>query len=214
MSSLSEAARRSGRARGSAAAVVGFFAAGWFGWAMAVDLRRPLTVLLDAAIVVALVVAVLGAVLAVRSPAESSALADRAVRRRYTLVVVVEFAVIWAGAAVLGNTGLSAWIPVWVCFAVGVHFVPLAGVLGESSLTVLGALLVVVAAAGLVVGLTTTVAPGTVTGIGAGGCLLAAAVLTLAGKRFSGRRTPGPVDQRGSEDSASPAGAPRRRNHS
>ncbi|SED09945.1 hypothetical protein SAMN04490220_3495 [Rhodococcus jostii] len=194
--------------------MVGFFAAAWFGWAMAIDVPRPVTVLLDAGIVVALVVAVLGAVLAVRSPAESSALADRTVRRRYTLVVVVEFAVIWAGAAVLGNTGLSEWIPVWVCVAVGIHFFPLATVLGEASLTVLGALLVVVAATGLVTGLTTTVAPGTVTGAGAGGFLLAAAILTLVERRFSGRRTPEPVGQRGSEDSASPAGAPRRRNHS
>jgi hypothetical protein len=69
---------------------------------------------------------------------------------------------------------------VWICFGVGVHFFPLAGVLGNATLRPLGALLVAVSAAALIAGLTTAVAPSTVTGLGAGLCLLVFGIATLA----------------------------------
>jgi hypothetical protein len=40
----------------------------------------------------------------------------------YGIIVGLEFGLLGAGAAALGATGLSQWIPVWVCFGVGVHF--------------------------------------------------------------------------------------------
>jgi hypothetical protein len=62
---------------------------------------------------------------------------------------------------------------------------------GNPTLRPLGALLIAVAAAALVTGLTTAVAPSTVTGVGAGLCLLAFGFATLlAGGRVLG--SPGP----------------------
>jgi hypothetical protein len=80
---------------------------------------------------------------------------------------------------VLGVTGHYQWIPVWICFGVGVHFFPLASTLQNPTLRPLGVLLVAVAAVALVVGLASAVAPSTVTGLGAGLCLLAFGLATV-----------------------------------
>lgn len=112
-------------------------------------------------------------------------MANRAVRRRYVAVVGVEVAELVVGAAVLALNGLTEWAPVWVCAVVGAHFVPLAAIFGEPSLTVLGVLLGAVAAAGLVLGLSTDAAPSTIVGTDAGLCLLVFAVLAVAGKHFA-----------------------------
>jgi hypothetical protein len=76
-------------------------------------------------------------------------------------------------------TGLYQWVPVWICFGVGVHFFPLASALQDPTLRPLGALLIAVAAAALVTGLASAVAPSTITGVGAGLCLLAFGFATL-----------------------------------
>src|SRR5262249_41076119 len=69
--------------------------------------------------------------------------------------------------------------PVWICFGVGAHFFPLATTLQNPTLRPLGALLIAVAAAALVTGLVSAVAPSTVTGVAAGLCLLAFGGATL-----------------------------------
>jgi hypothetical protein len=76
-------------------------------------------------------------------------------------------------------TGYYQWVPVWICFGVAVHFFPLASVLRNPTLRPLGVLLAAVAVAALVVGLASAVAPSTVTGLGAGLCLLAFGLATL-----------------------------------
>jgi hypothetical protein len=58
-------------------------------------------------------------------------------------------------------------------------FLPARSALGNPSLRPLGVLLVGVAVAALVVGLASAVAPSTVTGLGAGLCLLAFGLATL-----------------------------------
>ena len=113
---------------------------------------------------------------------------DPAVRRRYNRIVGVEFALAGAGAAILGVTGLADWIAVWVCAVVGAHFLPLARVFGDPVLVALGAALMAVAAAALVVGLATTTAPTTVAGPATGACLVVAGVVTL---RSGFREEPG-----------------------
>ena len=79
----------------------------------------------------------------------------------------------------LSATGLYQWVPVWICFGVGAHFFPLATTLQNPTLRPLGALLIAVAAAALVTGLASAVAPSTVTGVGAGLSLLAFGLATL-----------------------------------
>jgi hypothetical protein len=185
---------QSGRGRGIAAAIEGYFAAAWFGWAMAAAVPR-LTQLLQIGIGLGALIAIAGIVLAVRSPAESTPMRDPAVRRRYWIVVGLEFALLGAGAAVLAISGLAQWAPVWICAGVGVHFIPLSRVLGDRFLVILGALITAVAVAALVVGLTSAVAPSTVTGAGAGLCLLITAAITLIAKRFYTGLPPAPGDR-------------------
>lgn len=180
-----------GRGRGVAALILGWFAAMWFAWGSAEPTPRWLTLLLQVGTVLALLVVVLGIVLAVRSPAESTPARDPAVRRQYGRLIGVEFAVIGIGSLVLGLAGLSEWIPVWVCAGVGIHFFPLSTVLGDPGLVVLGGLVTAVAVVALVVGSASGVAPGTVTGVGAGWCLLGSAALTLADRNSYSRRLTG-----------------------
>jgi hypothetical protein len=175
-----------GRSRGVTVAVDGFFAFVWFGWGQA---AAPPWLVIPLAIGTALgaLLAVTGVILAKRSTGRLPAMSDAAVRRRYAIIVGLEFGLLGAGAAILGATGQYRWISAWICLGVGVHFFPLAGTLQNPSLRPLGGLLIAVAAAALVVGLTTAVAPSTVTGLGAGLCLLAFGLATI----LIGRTRPG-----------------------
>jgi hypothetical protein len=92
-----------------------------------------------------------------------------------------EFSLAGVGAAVLAVAGQGDFIPVWVCAVVGVHFFPLASLLGDRLLVALGASVTTVAVVALVAGLATGVAPSTVTGIGAGMLLTVFALAALAG---------------------------------
>lgn len=148
---------------------LGFFAAAWFGWAQA-DTDQP--VLLGIASVVSLATAVAGGVIGFRRSGEGSPMQSRDANRRYGIIVGIEFASAFVGSAILGATGLAAYIPVWVAFVVGVHFFPLSPVLRDPGLIPLGVALCVVAAVGLVLALTTDVAASTSVGVAAGLLLL------------------------------------------
>ena len=127
----------------------------------------------------AVLLTVAGVVVTKWSAGRLRVMADPVARRRYSIIVGLEFGLLGAGAAVLGATGQYRWIAVWICFGVGVHFFPLATTLANRSLRLLGVLLVVVAAAALTAGLASATAPSTVTGAGAGLCLLAFGLATL-----------------------------------
>jgi hypothetical protein len=150
----------------------------WFGWGQA-DASGALTRALAAGSAASLIVAVLGAIRAFRRPRTEGALHNPAARRRYGILVGTEFALSGLGAGVLGATGQGAFIPVWVCAVVGLHFFPLAPVLGDSGLRWLGGAVTAVAVAALLAGTFTGVAPSSVTGAGAGVALLAYATLAL-----------------------------------
>ena len=149
------------------ALIEGFFGFVWFGWGQA-DASSGLRVVLALGGALAALLALAGGVQAFRSPASTSTLHDRRARRRYGLVVGVEFTLAGVGAAVLAGAGQSDFIPVWVCAVVGVHLLPLASLLQDRLLVPLGALLTTVALVALVAGLVTQVPASTVTGIGAG----------------------------------------------
>jgi hypothetical protein len=174
-----------GRDRGVTVAIEGFFAFAWFGWGQAAA-PSWLVVPLAVGDGLAVLLAVAGVVMTIRSAGRLRVMADPAVRRRYSITVGLEFGLLGVGAAVLGATGHDRWIPVWICAGVGVHFFPLASTLGNRSLRLLGVLLVAVAAAALAAGLATGTAPSTVTGAGAGLCLLAFGLATLLSGRRSG----------------------------
>jgi len=162
----------------------GGFAYVWFGWGGAGLNPSALSQLLQIGRGLAVLTAVLGIVLAVRSPAASTPMTDRSVARRYGGVVVAEFGLLSVGNIVLSSNGLGEWIPVSVCAVVGIHFIPLSRVFAQTHLMILGVLVTAVAVGALVVGLASTIAPGTITGSGAGLCLLTSAVVTLLNKVF------------------------------
>lgn len=171
---------RSGSRRdaGVTALLLGLFAAAWFGWAQASS-PEWLRVWLGVGSTIGVMVAVVGAVVAFRAPGQTSALRDRAAGRRYGILIGVEFAAIAVGAAILGLAGQAEYIPAWICAVVGVHFFPLAPLLRDPSLTVLGIALCAVAVTGLIGGLVAVVAVSTIVGIGAGIAQLTYAIMSL-----------------------------------
>jgi hypothetical protein len=184
-----------GRDRGVTVAAEGFFAFVWFGWGQAAApawLVAPLAV--GAGFSVLLAVA--GIVVTKRSAGRLRVMADPRARRRYSIIVGLEFGLLGVGAAILGVTGQYRWVSVWICAGVGVHFFPLASVLDNRSLRLLGGLLVAVAAAALTAGLASATDPSTVTGAGAGLCLLAFGLATLLIRRQAATSAPDEAAQR------------------
>ena len=179
-----------GRSRGVTVAVDGFFALVWFGWGQAAA-PSWLVVPLAVGSGLAALLAVAGAVVTKRSAGRLPAMSDPVVRRRYGIIVGAEFGLLGAGAALLGVTGLYQWVAVWICFGVAVHFFPLASALDNPSLRPLGVLLMVVAVAALITGLASSVAPSTITGVGAGLCLFGFGLATLF---IGGAGSPSPAD--------------------
>ncbi len=169
---------RSQRDIGRMALFLGFFGAAWFGWGQAAA-PDGLRLWLVAGSVLAALAAAAGFGVSARSRSQPARMDDRAARRRYGIIVGTEFGVACLGAVVLAITRAQAYIPAFVCAAVGIHFVPLAPVLADRLLVPLGAAMCAVAILALVLRLTSGVAPGTVTGIGAGGLLTGYAIVSL-----------------------------------
>jgi hypothetical protein len=182
-----------GRGRGIAAVIEGIFAAMWFGWAQSEPPGWLVPILIVGSVLGALV-AVGGLVLAVRSPSGSSPMADPAVRRRYNIVVGIEAAAIFAGAALLGQLAPD-FIAAWIALIVGLHFVPLGRFFGERLLEVSGWAVTAVAVLAAVTAATTDSSSSTVAGVGTGLILLVTGVLSLLGIRLA-PTTPEPAPPR------------------
>ena len=166
------------RQAGLTALYLGVFATVWFSVPKA---DPPLSTLLVVASIAALLTAVAGLGLVLRSRGAGRAPRDPAADRRYLLIFAGELAVAAAGAAQLAALDQEAYIPALVGAVVGVHFVPLAPVLRDPLLRPLGAVVVVIAvAAALTEAATTTVSAGQVAGTGIGFALLGYAVMALS----------------------------------
>ena len=188
--------QRSRRDQGVTALIEGFFAAAWFGWGQA---KPPpgLSAVLATGSVVAILTAVAGAVLTFRLRSLPAIMDDPSARRRYRIIVGAEFAVAALGALVLAIAGQPAYIPVWVCAVVGIHFFSLAPLLRDRSLYPLGILVCAASVVALIVGLTTNIAPSAITGVGAGWLLTVFALFNLvAGAQITPKsRTLDPPDR-------------------
>jgi hypothetical protein len=161
------------------AAILGFFASSWFGWAQdrpPASWRSPLIV----GAVLSLGLAALGAFLAWRHWSTGSALGEAGAMRRYGIIVGVEFGIAAAGAAGIAAWGNAQYIAPWIGLVVGVHFLPMAPVLRNPSLIALGVLLVAVAVAAVLISRRTDLAPSALTGVGAGISLLGFAIWSAA----------------------------------
>ncbi len=169
------------RDSGLTALILGCFAAGWFSWTP--EASGALADALQMGSAAAVVVGVFGGVRAVRAWRSGGVLNDPTAARRYGLLVGVEFAVAGGGARGLVAVGAAPFVPVWICAVVGVHFFPLASVLHASMTRWLGVAVTTVSIAGLLVGVSSDIAPSTVTGTGAGVSLLGYSILMLVGSR-------------------------------
>jgi len=164
------------------AAILGFAAAAWFGWAQ----QRPpagWAVCLSVGSVLGIIAAVGGAVAAwrCRGPAGAalSAMADPTNRRTYNLTVGAEVFTCVAGSVVLGLAGAGNFVAPWVLFVVGVHFVPLARVFRIRSLVPLAVVCALVALAATLIGRYGAAPPSAVAGAGGGLALLVEGVASL-----------------------------------
>jgi hypothetical protein len=159
------------------AAIFGFFAASWFGWAQ----ERPppgwRRVLIGGA-VLALLVAVAGGLLTWRHWSTGTAFTAQT-GRTFGLIVGFEFAIAGLGAGVLTVLRRADLISAWVALVVGVHFVPLAPLLKYPLLYVAAALVSAVALVAIPLARSQDVAVSAVTGLATGVVLLAAALVSL-----------------------------------
>jgi hypothetical protein len=161
------------------AAVFGFFASAWFGWAQ--DQPPPAwRRWLVAGSILSLLTAVAGGVLTWRRWTDPTAF-DADTSRSFGIVVGIELVLAGLGAGLLARRRRGDLIPAWVALVVGVHLIPLAWLLQYPLLGLVGALVVLVAVLAVPVARSRSVTVSAVTGLGAGCVLLAAALWSLAG---------------------------------
>lgn len=153
------------------AAILGFFASAWFGWAQ----ERPPAVWrarLIVGSVLSVGTAITGGILAWRNWHSGSVLSDDGAMRAYLIILGIEF-----GVAGIGSVGLlirrrSEYLAPWICLVVGVHFYPMAPVLQNAGLYVLATILTVAALLAVPVARRRDLTISAVTGAGAGSALL------------------------------------------
>jgi hypothetical protein len=160
------------------AAVFGFFASAWFGWAQDAP-PAGWRGWLGAGSALSLLTAAAGGVLTWRHWSGGTVF-DADTSRAFGVVVGVEFALAGIGAAVLAARRRGELIAAWVALVVGVHLFPVAALLGDPLVYVVATLVTLVALAAVPLARTRRLAISAVTGLGAGIVLLTAAVISLA----------------------------------
>ncbi|MEZ4736462.1 MAG: hypothetical protein R3E79_55960 [Caldilineaceae bacterium] len=159
------------------AAIFGFFAASWFGWAQ----EKPPTAWrnwLIAGAILSLLVMIAGGWLTWQYWSTATAFNPQT-GRTFGIIVGIEFALAGIGAGVLAVRGKPAFIPAWIAFIVGVHLFPLAPLLKYPLLYVTAALVTIVALIAIPLAQAQSVPVSAVTGIGTGIVLVATALFSL-----------------------------------
>lgn len=159
------------------AAVFGFFAASWFGWAQEAPPRSWRRALV-AGSAVSLLTAVAGGLLAWRHWSDGTAF-DADTSRAFGVVVGIEVAAAGLGAGLLAVRRRTALIPVWIALVVGLHLAPVAALLRYPLLYVVAALVTLVALAAVPLARSRSAAISAVTGLATGTVLLAAALFSI-----------------------------------
>jgi hypothetical protein len=160
------------------AAVFGFFAMSWFGWAQEKPPSSWLWPLRIGSILSGLT-AVAGGLLLWRHWSDGSVV-DESTGPVFGIVVGVEFAAAGLGAAVLAVKKRSHLMSAWIAFVVGVHLFPVAVILEIPALHLPAALITVAAVASVFVARSKSLAVSAVVGATTGPILLVSALLALA----------------------------------
>ena len=159
------------------AAILGFFAMAWFGWAQEHPPPRWTTWLRVGA-ASALLTVVMAAVLARRLWHSGTAL-DAGTARTFGIIVGVEFGLAGIGAALLTRRNRKELVPVWIALVVGVHLFPLAPLLRCPLLYAVAALVTVAALVAVSIARRRSLPVSAVNGLGVGVVLHVAAVVSL-----------------------------------
>ncbi len=159
------------------AAVFGFFAASWFGWAQE---KPPATWTnwLIAGSIVALLVAVVGGYFTWQHWSDATAFNPQT-GRTFGLIVGIEFAIAGIGAGLLTWWGRADLIAPWVALVVGVHFIPLAPLLHYPLLYGVAALVIIAALVAVPLASAQVITISAVTGLATGIILLFTALFSL-----------------------------------
>ncbi|MEU8655379.1 hypothetical protein [Actinoplanes philippinensis] len=159
------------------AAIFGFFASMWFGWAQE---NPPATwrPWLLAGSVTSLLTMVAGALLTWRNWDATTAF-DEDTSRTFGIVVGLEVLLAGAGAVVLSLRGRRELVPVWIALVVGLHLFPVAALLAFPLVHLVGALVTVGALVAVPVARSRTLPVSVVNGLAVGGVLLTAALVCL-----------------------------------
>jgi hypothetical protein len=122
-------AREEIRGRAVGVVVMSFFGLGWTSWGLSADLPGPVETVLTVVSVLATLAAIVSAVIIFRRsaalPSGAAVERDRAVNRRFGLIVAAEFIGIYIAARILAAVEHTELIPMIVCLGVGIHFFPL-----------------------------------------------------------------------------------------
>jgi hypothetical protein len=159
------------------AAILGFFASSWFGWAQE-NPPRPWRKPLIAGAVAAILTSIAGALLAWRHWHDGTAF-DDGTSRAFGIVAGIEVGAAVLGAVTLTVRGHRELIPVWIAFVVGVHLFPVASLIRYPVIHVVAALITLAAVASVPVARSRSITPSAAVGSATGAVLLAAALFSL-----------------------------------
>jgi hypothetical protein len=160
------------------AAIFGFYASAWFGWAQ----ERPPPGWRNRLIlgsVVSLLVMMAGIAFAWLHWSDGTAF-NPATGQTFGIIVGIEFAVAGLGAGVLTMRRRADLVPAWIALVVGLHLFPLAPLLRYPLLWLVATLVTVVALAAVPLARATSLPVSALTGAATGVTLGAAAVFSLA----------------------------------
>jgi hypothetical protein len=159
------------------AAILGFFASTWFGWAQEHPPKswRPWLITGSA---VSLVTMLAGGLLAWRHWSDGTAF-DEDTSRTFGIVVGIEVVLAGAGAVVLGARGRRDVIPAWIALVVGLHLFAVAAIIDYPLLHLVAALVTLAALAAIPVARSRAWPISATNGFGAGTALLAGALFSL-----------------------------------
>ncbi|SDL47004.1 hypothetical protein SAMN05216298_3964 [Glycomyces sambucus] len=160
------------------AAVFGFFAMAWFGWAQEAPPAKWLWPLRIGSILSGLT-AVAGGLLLWRHWSDGSVI-DASVGPKFGIIVGVEFALAGLGCGLLAWRKRADLMSAWIAFVVGVHFFPVAVLLEIPALHVTAALVTVASIASVFIAKARSLTVSAVVGATTGPILLASGLLALA----------------------------------
>ena len=159
------------------AAIFGFFSAGWYGWAQEEPppgWRKPLTV----GSVIGILVAIAGGIVAGQNWSTGTAF-DADTSPIFGIIVGLEVILAGGGALLLSRRGRQELVAPWVALVVGVHFFPMAPLLGYPLFYVVAALITLAALVSVPVARSRDITVSAVTGVMCGSILLAAGLFSL-----------------------------------